>query len=401
MTFLSSILDRVKTSATLESGRRIAHLRAQGRTVTALNAGQPDFDTPAHIKQAAIAAIQRGETKYTPVAGMLRLREAIVRKFDRENGLGYDVEEIIVGTGGKQVIANALLATVERGDEVIIPAPYWVSYPELVSLCGGSSVVVPGAPANGYKLSAAQLESAITPRTKWLLLNSPSNPSGAVYSVAELQELAAVLLRHPHVWVMTDELYEHLVYTAAPAVSLVTVEPALRSRALIVNGLSKAYAMTGWRIGYGAGPRPLIQGMATIQSQFTTCACSISQWAAVAALDGEQDYLQEWRTVFKARRDLMLDMLAKAPGLDCQTPDGAFYIFPSCAPLVGARTSSGVVMQSASEFVRELLEQEGVGLVAGAGFGAPLNFRISYAAAEESLREGCHGIVRFCQSLAR
>ncbi|RYY58611.1 MAG: pyridoxal phosphate-dependent aminotransferase, partial [Comamonadaceae bacterium] len=289
--FLSSILERVKPSATLESGKRIAELRALGRSIVALNAGQPDFDTPDPIKQAAIAAIQRGETKYTPVSGLLKLRQAIVRKLERENGLAYSVPETIVGTGGKQVIANGLLATVREGDEVLIPAPYWVSYPELVAMCNGKPVLLATGATQDYKITPAQLDAAITPRTKWLMLNSPSNPSGAVYSAAELRALAAVLLRHPHVWVMTDELYEHLVYDGDRPPSLVAVEPALRERALVVNGVSKAYAMTGWRIGYGAGPEHLIRAMDVIQSQMTTGACSIAQWAAVEALDGDQAFL--------------------------------------------------------------------------------------------------------------
>lgn len=398
---LSSALARIKPSATLESGRRIAELRGMGRDILALNAGQPDFDTPVHIKEAAIAAIRRGETKYTPVSGLPRLREAIVRKLERENRLTYTVSETIVGTGGKQVIANGILATVENGDEVIIPAPYWVSYPELVCLCGGTPVIIPTGLSQGYKITAAQLDAAITERTKWIILNSPSNPSGAVYSATELRDLAKVLLRHPHVWVMTDELYEHLTYAGEAPTSIVSLEPSLRRRALVVNGVSKAYAMTGWRIGYGAAPEPLIRAMDAIQSQVTTGACTISQWAAVEALDGDQTFLGEWREIFRRRRDLVLGLLAEAPGLDCGRPDGAFYVFPSCGRLYGAKTPSGVSIQSAQDFVRELLEVEGVGLVGGAGFGAPDNFRISYAVGEKQLREACGRIVQFCRSLSR
>lgn len=399
MTFLSSVLSRIKPSATLESGRRIAELRAQGRSVIALNAGQPDFDTPAHIKSAAIAAIERGETKYTPVAGLRQLREAVVRKLERENQLTYSVAETLIGSGGKQVIANALLATVEPGDEVIVPAPYWVSYPELVALCGGTPVIVATQAAENYKLTANQLELAINERTKWVILNSPSNPTGAVYSPDELRQLAAVLKRFPHVWVMTDDLYEHLVYTGGPCANLVAVAPSLRDRTLIVNGLSKAYAMTGWRVGYGAAPEVLIRAMDTVQSQITTSACSISQWAAVEALDGDQSFLAQWRQIFKARRDLVLGVLSEAPGLTCATPDGAFYVFPSCEKLLGLKSPNGTTLESSGDFVRELLEQEGVGLVAGTGFGAPSNFRISYAASEEQLRVGCERIVSFCKTL--
>jgi aspartate aminotransferase len=400
MSFLSSVLTRIKPSATLESGRRIAELRAQGRSVIALNAGQPDFDTPAHIKRAAISAIERGETKYTPVAGLRQLREAVVRKLERENKASYSVVETLIGSGGKQVIANALLATVAPGDEVIIPSPYWVSYPQLVALCGGTPVVAEAQVAHGYKLTAEGLESAITDRTKWVILNSPSNPTGAVYSREELRQLGAVLKRFPHIWIMTDDLYEHLVYTGEPSVSLVAVEPSLRERMLIVNGLSKAYAMTGWRVGYGAAPEALIRAMDTIQSQITTSACSISQWAAVEALDGDQSFLTDWRQVFKARRDLVLEMLGDAPSLECAIPDGAFYIFPSCEKLLGLKAPSGARITSSDDFVRELLEHEGVGLVGGSGFGAPSNFRISYAASEEQLLSGCERIVRFCQILA-
>lgn len=399
MKLLSSILDRVKPSATLESGKRIAELRSAGRSVIALNAGQPDFDTPQHIKDAAIGAIQRGETKYTPVAGLRQLRDAIVRKLERENGLTYDFTQTIVGTGGKQVIANAILATVEAGDEVIIPAPYWVSYPELVAMCGGTSVIVPAGLENGYKITPAQLESAITERTKWVILNSPSNPTGAVYTAQELKALAGVLLAHPHVWIMTDELYEHLIYTGEPAANFVAVEPLLKDRTLIVNGVSKAYAMTGWRIGYGAGPVQLVRAMDVIQSQVTTGTCTIAQWAAVEALDGDQAFLGERREIFRKRRDLVLDLLQDAPGIKCGSPEGAFYVFPSCEALLGRKAPGGASIASGQDFVRELLETEGVGLVAGNGFGAPGNFRISYAASEKQLEQACAGIVRFCRSI--
>lgn len=399
MALLSSIIDRVKPSATLASGKRVAELRAQGRSVIGLNAGQPDFDTPEHIKSAAIAAIQRGETKYTPVPGLLELREAVQRKFARENGLEYEIEEIIVGSGGKQVIANALLATVEEGDEVIIPAPYWVSYPDLTALCGGTPVYVQAQPDNNLKILPQQLEAAISPRTKWLILNSPSNPTGSVYSRDELRDLAEVLLRHPHVWIMSDDLYEHLIYTGEPASNLAAVEPRLRDRYLAVSGVSKAYAMTGWRVGYGAGPRALIRAMATIQSQTTTTACTISQWAAVAALDGPQAFLDEWREIFRERRDLLLEGLQGAPGLQMHVPDGAFYVFPSCRALFGKQTPSGRIVQTSEDFVSALLEEEGVGVVAGTAFGAPDHFRISYAASMDSLKESCVRITRFCESL--
>jgi aspartate aminotransferase len=398
--FLSSAIGRIKPSATLESGKRIAELRAAGKGVVALNAGQSDFDTPAHIKAAAIAAIQRGETKYTPVAGLRQLRDAVVRKLARENGLQYTWSETIVGTGGKQVIANAILATVEPGDEVIIPAPYWVSYPELVAMCGGTSVIIPAEKEQGYKITPQQLTDAITDKTKWVILNSPSNPTGAVYTTQEMRALAAVLQTHKHVWVMTDELYEHLIYTGKAPANIVAIEPSLRERTLVVNGVSKAYAMTGWRIGYGAGPEHLIRAMDSIQSQMTTGASTISQWAAVEALDGDQSFLREWRDIFKRRRDLVLGLLQDAPGIECGTPEGAFYVFPNCEGLLGRKAPSGTLIASGQDFVRELLETEGVGLVAGNGFGAPKNFRISYAASEQQLEEGCTRIVRFCRAIA-
>ncbi|WP_137387888.1 pyridoxal phosphate-dependent aminotransferase [Rhodoligotrophos defluvii] len=399
MSLFSHALARIKPSATIAMSQKASDLTAQGREIIALSAGQPDFDTPDNIKRAAWDAMQRGETKYTPVAGIPELRQAIAAKFRRENGLDYKPNQTIVSTGGKQIIANAMLATVNEGDEVLIPAPYWVSYPEMVAMCGGTSVFIKTDEATGFKVTPEALDAAITPRTKWLMLNSPSNPSGAAYTEAELKALGEVLLRHPHVWVFVDDIYEHLVYDGFRFTTIAQAEPRLFERTLTMNGVSKAYAMTGWRIGYAGGPEPLIKAMDKIQGQLTSGACSIAQWAAREALDGPQDYVHTARKVFEQRRDLVVSMLNQARGLHCHTPEGAFYVFPSCAQLIGKVSPRGKVITTDEDFVSELLEAEGVAVVHGSAFGLGPNFRISYAAATEELEEACRRIQRFCASL--
>jgi aspartate aminotransferase len=399
MAFLSDSLARIKPSATIAVSQKARELKAAGRNVIALSSGQPDFDTPDNIKRAAFEAITRGETKYTAVAGITELREAVVGKFKRENQLDYTVAQTIVSNGGKQVIANALMATVNPGDEVIVPAPYWVSYPELVALCGGSVVYANTSRANNYKLTAAELEAAITPRTKWLMFNSPCNPTGAAYTREELQSLAAVLVRHPQVWILSDDIYEHLTYGDFKFTTPAQIAPELYERTLTMNGVSKAYAMTGWRIGYAAGPLQLIKAMEKVQGQTTSGASSVSQWAAVEALTGPQDYLDMSRKVFQERRDLVVGMLNDAEGLDCPVPEGAFYVFPSCQNLIGKRTEGGAVIQTDEDFVSALLQAEGVALVHGSAFGQGPNFRLSYAAATEELREACTRVQRFCSTL--
>ncbi|MCA1326327.1 pyridoxal phosphate-dependent aminotransferase [Herbaspirillum sp. alder98] len=399
MAFISDSLSRIKPSATIAVSQKARELAAQGRNVIALSSGQPDFDTPDNIKQAAFEAIRRGQTKYTAVAGITELREAVVAKFKRENQLDYTVAQTIVSNGGKQVIANALMATVNPGDEVIVPAPYWVSYPELVALCGGVPVFARASRANNYKLRPEELEAAITPRTKWVMFNSPCNPSGAAYTRAELEALAEVLKRHPHVWILADDIYEHLVYDGFQFTTPAQIAPELVERTLTMNGVSKAYAMTGWRIGYAAGPVQLIKAMEKIQGQLTSGACSVSQWAAVEALNGSQDYIHHSRKVFQERRDLVVSMLNQAPGLDCPVPEGAFYVFPSCEALLGKRTESGKSIETDEDFVSELLDAEGVALVHGSAFGQGPNFRLSYADSTERLRDACTRVQRFCSSL--
>ncbi|UTD30402.1 pyridoxal phosphate-dependent aminotransferase [Bradyrhizobium sp. WD16] len=399
MPFLSAALARVKPSATIAVTDKARQLKAAGRNVIGLGAGEPDFDTPANIKLAAIHAIEAGKTKYTAVDGLPELKEAIIAKFKRENGLTYVPNQVIVGTGGKQVLYNALMATMNPGDEVIIPAPYWVSYPEMVALAGGESVPVVCTAEHGFKLQPAELERAITPKTKWLILNSPSNPTGAAYSKAELKALTDVLLKHPHVWVMTDDMYEHLVYDNFEFTTPAQVEPRLFDRTLTVNGVSKAYCMTGWRIGYAGGPRELITAMATIQSQSTSNPSSISQWAAVEALNGPQDFIPENNRVFKERRDLVVSMLNQAAGISCPRPEGAFYVYPSCAGTMGKTTPSGKTLKSDEDFVTELLESEGVAVVQGSAFGLGPAFRISYATKTSDLEDACKRIQRFCGNL--
>ncbi|MFO1106485.1 MAG: pyridoxal phosphate-dependent aminotransferase [Amaricoccus sp.] len=400
MAFLSDALARIKPSPTIAITAQARELKAAGRDIISLSAGEPDFDTPAHIRDAAKAAMDRGATRYTSPEGILELRQAIVRKFTRENHLDYTADQVMVSTGGKQVLYNALMATLNPGDEVVIPAPYWVSYPDMVLLAGGVPVVVEGSHALNYKITPEALEAAITPRTKWLIFNSPSNPSGAGYSWDELAALTAVLMRHPQVWVMTDDMYEHIAYPPFRFCTPAEVEPGLYERTLTVNGVSKAYAMTGWRIGYAAGPRPLIKAMTTIQSQSTSNACSISQWAAVAALDGPQDYIAESQAAFQRRRDLVVRLLNACEGIDCPTPEGAFYVYPSIAGLIGKRTPDGKLIATDTDFAAALLESEGVAVVFGAAFGLSPNFRISYAAADTELTEACARIARFCASLS-
>ena len=395
MAFLANALSRVKPSATIAVTQKARELKAAGRDVIGLGAGEPDFDTPDNIKEAAIAAIRRGETKYTPVAGIVPLREAIAAKFKRENDLDYEPGQTIVGTGGKQILFNAFMATMNAGDEVIIPAPYWVSYPEMVALCGGTPVFVDTTLENRFKLDPAALEAAITPRTKWLVFNSPSNPSGAAYTQAELKALTDVLMRHEHVWVLTDDMYEHLVYGDFVFTTPAQVEPELYERTLTMNGVSKAYAMTGWRIGYGAGPLSLIKAMDMVQGQQTSGACSIAQWAAVEALNGTQDFIARNNQIFQRRRDLVVSMLNQANGITCPTPEGAFYVYPSCAGLIGKKAPSGKTMENDADFVSELLESEGVAVVHGSAFGLGPNFRISYATSETDLEEACTRIQRF------
>ncbi len=395
----SAALARVKPSATLAVTARARELKREGRDVIGLGAGEPDFDTPDNIKEAAIAAIRRGETKYTDVDGIPELKAAVAAKFSRENGLTYAVDQIHVAPGGKTVIYNALVATLSPGDEVIVPAPYWVSYPDMVLLAGGEPVTVVGHEADGFKLKPAALEAAITPRTKWLILNSPSNPTGAAYTGAELEALAAVLRRHPRVWVMTDDMYEHLIYGDFDYRTIAQVAPDLYDRTLTVNGVSKAYAMTGWRIGYGGGPKPLIDLMRKVAGQTTSNPSSISQWAAVEALNGPQDFIAERAGHFEARRDLVAAMLNQATGIRCATPEGAFYVYPSIEGLIGKTTETGVVIDSDDTFATALLDVEGVAVVQGSAFGLSPYFRISYATSESVLEEGCRRIQRFCAGL--
>ena len=399
MPFLSNALARVKPSATLAVTDQARALKAAGRNIIGLSAGEPDFDTPANIKLAAIHAIEAGKTKYTDVGGIPELKEAICNKFSRENGLSYKPNQVIVCTGGKQVLYNALMATLNPGDEVIIPAPYWVSYPEMVLLAGGEPVAVDCPQEQGFKLSAASLEKAITPKTKWLILCSPSNPTGAAYTHDELKQITDVLLKYPDVWVLTDDMYEHLVYDDFVFATPAKVEPKLYDRTLTVNGVSKAYCMTGWRIGYAAGPAELIKAMATIQSQSTSNPSSIAQWAAVEALNGPQDFIAEHNKSFKERRDLVVSMLNQATGIKCPRPEGAFYVYPSCAGLIGKTAPSGKKIETDFDFISELLDAEGVAVVHGSAFGLGPAFRISYATKTAELEDACTRIQRFCGSL--
>jgi len=400
MSLIASRLARIKPSPTVAVTTKAAELKAAGRDVIGLGAGEPDFDTPEHIKEAAVAAMKAGQTKYTPVAGTVALRQAIQAKFKRENGLDYGLDEITVGCGGKQIIYNAMMATLEPGDEVIIPAPYWVSYPDIALLAEGTPVIVECAEADGFKMRPEALEKAITKRSKWLILNSPSNPTGAAYSRAELEALCEVLKAHDHVLVLSDDIYEHVIYDDFVFSTAAEVAPELKPRTLTLNGVSKAYCMTGWRVGYGAGPAELINAMNKIQSQSTTHTASISQAAAAAALDGPQDFIAEHNAVFKDRRDLVVSMLNQAPGLACARPEGAFYVYPSCAGCMGKKTAEGKRLESDEDFVTYLLEAEGVAAVHGAAFGLSPYFRVSYAAATELLEEACRRIQRACAALA-
>ena len=400
MAFLAEALSRIKPSPTIAISTQARELKAAGRDVIALAAGEPDFDTPDNIKQAAIDAIKRGETKYTAVDGIPELKAAIARKFKRENSLDYKPSQITVGTGGKQVLFNALVATINPGDEVVIPAPYWVSYPDIVLFAGGTPVRVETRMQDGFKMRAEALEKAITPKTKWLIFNSPSNPSGAAYTHAEIKALTDVLLKHPHVWVLTDDMYEHLVYDDFTFATPAQVEPGLYDRTLTLNGVSKAYCMTGWRIGYAGGPEKLIKAMGTLQSQSTTNPNAIAQWASVEALDGTQDFIPANNKVFKNRRDLVVSMLNQANGLKCPTPEGAFYVYPSCAQTIGRTSPSGKKIENDEDFAVELLSTEGVAVVHGAAFGSSPNFRVSYATATKDLEEACLRIQRFCGNLS-
>ncbi|RWR08706.1 pyridoxal phosphate-dependent aminotransferase [Paenirhodobacter populi] len=399
MAFLSDTLARVKPSSTIAISNKARELKAAGRDVISLSQGEPDFDTPDNIKQAAIRAIEEGKTKYTAVDGIPELKQAISDKFARENGLSYKPSQVTVGTGGKQVLYNALVATLNPGDEVLIPAPYWVSYPDMVLLAGGTPTFVEGNLQTGYKITAEQLEAAITPKTKWLIFNSPSNPTGAAYSREELKALTDVLLRHPHVWVMSDDMYEHLLFDGREYATPAQVEPALYDRTLTVNGVSKAYAMTGWRIGYAGGPEALIKAMGKVQSQSTSNPSSVSQYAAVEALNGPQNYITESLAVFQRRRDLVVAGLNACPGITCPTPEGAFYVYPSVAGCIGKTSQSGVKITDDEAFASALLEEAGVAVVFGAAFGLSPNFRISYATSDEALTEACARIKTFCDGL--
>jgi aspartate aminotransferase len=399
MPFLADRLSRIKPSPTIAVTTKALELKAAGRDVIGLGAGEPDFDTPETIKQAAYKAIREGQTKYTAVDGTPALKQAICAKFKRENGLDYKPNQITVGTGGKQVLYNALMATVNPGDEVIIPAPYWVSYPDMVLLAEGAPVIVSCSQNNGFKMRAEDLEAAITPKTKWVILNSPSNPTGAAYTRAELKALTDVLVKHPHVWVMTDDMYEHLVYDGFEFTTPAQIEPKLYNRTLTVNGVSKSYAMTGWRIGYAGGPVELIKAMGAIQSQSTSNPSSISQAAAVEALNGPQDFIPKNAEIFKKRRDLVVDLLNKCQGIHCTTPEGAFYVYPSCAGAIGRKTPQGKVIKTDTDFVTYLLEAEGVAVVQGEAFGLSPYFRISYATSTEALTEACRRIQRACAAL--
>jgi aspartate aminotransferase len=400
MSLISSALKRIKPSPTMAITGKAKELKAAGRDVIALSAGEPDFDTPENIKEAAIAAIRRGETKYTAVDGIPELKAAICAKFKRENGLDYKPSQVTVGTGGKQVLFNALVATLDPGDEVLIPAPYWVSYPDIVEFCGAKPVPVPTRLEDNFKLRPEVLEAAITPKTKWLIFNSPSNPSGAAYTHDELKALTDVLVKHPQVWILSDDMYEHLVYDDFKFYSPAQIEPRLYDRTLTMNGVSKAYCMTGWRIGYGAGPEPLIKAMSALQSHSTSNPSSIAQWAAVEALNGPQDFIPVNNKVFKERRDLVVSMLNQAKGLTCPKPEGAFYVFPSCAGVIGLSTPAGVKIESDEVFAAQLLESEGVAVVHGSAFGLGPAFRISYATATSDLEEACTRIQRFCGNLS-
>jgi len=399
MSFLAERLSRIKPSPTLAATDRARALKAAGRDIIGLSAGEPDFDTPVHIRAAAKAAIDRGDTRYTDTGGTPDLKKAISAKFKRENGLDYAPNQIIVSTGGKQVLFNALMATLDAGDEVLIPAPYWVTYPDIVALAEATPIGIPCPAENGFKLKPSDLDAAITPRTKWLILNSPSNPSGAAYTRVELRALADVLLRHPQVWILTDDMYEHVLYDDFEFATIAQVEPALYARTLTLNGVSKAYCMTGWRIGYAGGPRELIAAMTMLQSQSTSNPSSVSQAASVEALNGPQDFIPRHNAIFRERRDLVVSMLNQATGLHCPKPEGAFYVYPSCQGVIGKRTPEGKAIENDTDFITYLLDIEGVAVVQGAAFGLSPHFRISYATATETLEKACERIQRACAAL--
>lgn len=399
MGFLSEALERVAPSATVAISQKARTMAQEGRDIIALSAGEPDFDTPLHVREAAIRAMNEGKTRYTNVDGIPELKAAVAAKFKRDNGLDVTAADCFVASGGKQIIFNALMATLNPGDEVVVPVPYWVSYPEIVRLCGATPVFAVADDSTGFKLRPEVLEAAITPATKWLILNTPSNPTGAAYTADELKGLAAVLLRHPQVHILTDDIYEVLVYDGGQFATIAQVEPKLQPRTLTMNGVSKSHAMTGWRIGYCTGPRPLLAAMTKLQSQSTTNPSSIAQWAAVEALNGPQDFLTEWREVFQARRDLVVKGLNANTGLDCLTPEGAFYVFPSCKRLLGKTSAGGTLLATDEDFVIALLEETGVALVHGTAFGLPGHFRLSYAASNAELEEAVRRIQGFCAGI--
>ena len=400
MGILADSLARVKPSPTIAVSTKAAEMKAAGKDVIGLGAGEPDFDTPDNVKQAAIEAINAGKTKYTAPDGIPELKQAIADKFERENGISYQTSEISVACGGKHIIYNAIMATINPGDEVLIPAPYWVSYPDIALLAGGTPVAIEAGADAGFKLSPEQLEAAITEKTKWLIFNSPSNPTGAAYTAEEIKGLTDVLLKHPQVWILADDIYEHLTYGDFEFKSLVAVEPKLKDRTLTMNGVAKAYAMTGWRIGYAGGPTELIAAMRKVQSQSTSNPCSISQWASVEALNGNQDFMIERRDAFEKRRDLVVELLNKAEGIYCPVPEGAFYVYPSIEGCIGKTTQDGTVINTDEDFVTALLSQEGVAAVHGEAFGLSPYFRASYATSTEALEEACNRIIRFCASLS-
>ena len=397
--FLAQALGRIKPSPTLAMTQKSRELKAAGRDVIGLAAGEPDFDTPDNIKEAAIAAIRRGETKYTNIEGIPELRAAIARKFKRENDVDYTPAQCFVSPGGKSIIYNAMMATLNDGDEVIVPAPYWVSYPDIVLLAGGTPVVIETRLEDGFRLTPEALDRAITPKTKWIVFNQPSNPTGACYTREQLKALTDVLMKHPHVWMLTDDMYEHLVYGGFKFHTVVEVEPGLYDRTLTMNGVSKAYAMTGWRIGYCAGPLPLIAAMAKLQSQSATNATSISQWASVEALNGTQDFIPKFQKIFEGRRDLVVSMLNQSSCIECPVPEGAFYVYPSIKKMIGMKMSNGTTIRTDEDFANSLLETEGVAVVHGAAFGLSPFFRISYATSNDVLEDACGRIQRFCGNL--
>jgi aspartate aminotransferase len=397
---LATRLDSVKPSPSMAAKSHVDALRAAGRTIIDFTIGEPDFATPGHIISAGVDALTSGKTRYTGSAGIPPLRKAIADKLARENGLSYTPEQIVVGSGAKHVIFNALAATLNDGDEVIVPAPFWVSYPDMVALHGGRPVIVPADERTGFKLVPQALERAITPRTRWLILNSPNNPTGAVYSAEELKALCEVLLRNPHVWLMTDEIYEHFVYGGAKHVSPVALMPELASRTLVVNGMSKAYAMTGWRIGYGAGPLPLIKAMTLLLTQSTSCAASMSQVAAVTALEGPQECVAEARKLFEARRDRMVELLDRVPGIRCARPDGAFYVFASVAGLIGATTPAGKKLSSDVEVMMYFTDVAGVAAIDGTSYGLPAHLRMSFATSIEQIEAGCAVLAKAARALS-